>query len=232
MKLDDSCKPIINLTLVLLLFYCSNLFVLIPINLFNIDVNNCGNLIYSLLVFFPNIVLATFLFFFYRKDLKDEFKVFKSKIGEFTDIGFKNWLLGYILMIISNFLILSFSPLKTPENEQSVRTLISMSPFISFIFAVFVGPFVEEMIFRKSFKDAIKSKWLFILVSGIVFGSLHVIDSITSLYELLYIIPYSCLGIAFSKTHYDTNNIFSSILIHIFHNFTSIIMVFLSSGGI
>ncbi len=232
MKLNDSCKPIINLTLVLLLFYCSNLFVAIPINLFNIDVNNCGDIVYSLLVFFPNVILATFLFFLYKSDLKKELKIFKDKIGEFSDIGFKNWLLGYILMIVSNFLIMSFSPLEIAQNEQSVRTLISISPFITFIFAVFVGPFVEEMIFRKTFKEAIKSKWLFILVSGIVFGSLHVIDSINSAYDLLYIIPYSCLGIAFAKTHYDTDNIFSSILIHVFHNFMSIVMVFIGFGGI
>lgn len=232
MKLDDSCKPIINLTLILLLFYCSNLFVLIPINLFNIDVKNCGDIVYSLLVFFPNIVLATFLFFFYKSDLKKDFKIFKDKIGEFTDIGFKNWLLGYILMIVSNLLIISFSPLEVAENEQSVRSLVSISPFITFIFAVFVGPFVEEMIFRKTFKDAIKSKWLFILVSGTVFGALHVIDSISSLYELLYIITYSCLGIAFAKTYYDTNNIFASIAMHVFHNFMSIILLLIGAGGI
>lgn len=231
MNLDNNFRSIINLTLVLLLFYCSNLLIYIPINLFNIDIYCCGDIIYSLLVFFPNIVLAIFLFFLYRKDLKKDFKEFNNKIGDFTDIAFKNWLLGYILMIVSNFLIMSFSPLEIAENEQSVRTLISISPVISFIFTAFVGPFVEEMIFRKTFKDAIKSKWLFIFMSGVVFGSLHVIDSITSIYDLLYIIPYSCLGIFFAKTYYDTDNIFSSISMHVFHNFMTIMLLFISSGG-
>ena len=232
MNIDNSYKSIINLTLVLLLFYCSNLFVYIPINLFNIDINNCGNVVYSLVVFFPNIILATFLFFFYRKDLKNDFKEFMDKVGDFTDIAFKNWLLGYMLMVVSNFLIMTLSPLEIAENEQSVITLISISPVISFIFAAFVGPFVEEMIFRKAFKDAIVSKWAFILISGIVFGALHVIDSITSFYDLLYIIPYSCLGIFFAKAYYDTNNIFSSISMHVFHNFMTIMLLFISSGGI
>jgi hypothetical protein len=100
------------------------------------------------------------------------------------------------------------------------------------LFTCLLGPFVEEIIFRKSFKDVLKSKWSFILISGIVFGVLHVIGSISNLYGLLYFIPYSCLGIAFALIYYESNNIFSSIFAHVMHNSLTVLLLFLSQGGL
>lgn len=95
-----------------------------------------------------------------------------------------------------------------------------------------LAPFIEELIFRKAFKDAIKSKWLFVLTSGIVFGCLHVVGSISSLYEILYIIPYSSLGIAFALAYHETDNIFSSIFLHFLHNTIVMSLVIFGMGVI
>jgi membrane protease YdiL (CAAX protease family) len=74
--------------------------------------------------------------------------------------------------------------------------------------------------------DSIKNspKWVFIITSGIVFGLLHVITSFDYLYDLLYIIPYSSLGIAFALIYYRTNNVFSSIFVHALHNTILVIL--------
>ena len=229
MKLDEKYKPVIYLALVLFLFYCSGIFVLIPIYLFRIDIKTCSDVVYNLVRFFPNAVLTAILFIMYRKDLINDFKNFKNNYGDYTDKAFKYWLIGFVLMIISNYLIIIFSPVKTATNEESVRSIIRSTPIIAFIFTCIIAPFLEELIFRKSFKDAIKSKWLFILTSGIVFGALHVVNNIESLYGLLYLAPYSFLGIAFALTYYETDNIFSSIFIHFFHN---TLVVLLSGFGL
>ena len=218
MKHNDTYKPVIYLTIVLLLFYTSSLLVLIPIKLFNIDVNNCSDLVYNLITFFPNAVLSIILFFIYRKELIRDFKDFRKNIGEYTDKAFKYWIVGFVLMMAFNLLIIMFSPVKSATNEDAVRSIIDSTPFIAYIFTCLVAPFLEELIFRKSFRDCFHSKWLFVLVSGIVFGALHVVGNIESLYGLLYLAPYSSLGIAFALTYYETGNIFSSIFIHFFHN--------------
>ena len=80
-----------------------------------------------------------------------------------------------------------------------LRAIIYSTPVIAFFLTSVCAPFIEEIVFRKAFKDAISSKWLFILTSGIVFGALHVIGAIESPYDFLYIIPYSALGIAFAN---------------------------------
>jgi len=77
---------------------------------------------------------------------------------------------------------------------------------------------VEELVFRKAFKDAIKNKWLFIIISGLIFGGMHVVGSYTTITDLLFIIPYSCLGFAFAAAYYNTDTIFTSITLHMIHN--------------
>ena len=84
--------------------------------------------------------------------------------------------------------------------------------------------------FLMAFSNNKFTKYLFILISGILFGSMHVIGSVTSVYDYLYIIPYSALGISFAALLYKTDNIFSTITIHSIHNTASIILYFM--GGI
>ena len=232
MKHNTAYKPVIYLTIVLLLFYCSSLLIFIPVKLFNINLKECSAITYSLVRFFPNTVLAILLFFMYKKTIKNDLKDFFKNFGEKTDTAFKYWIIGFCLMVISNYIILLFSPVKTANNEESVRAILKATPIITMFFSCIVAPFIEELIFRKAFKDAINTKWVFILVSGIVFGSLHVVGNIKSIYDLCFIAPYSFLGLAFAATYYDTNNIFSSIFIHFFHNTLVILLAIFGIGVI
>jgi len=223
-NMKDDYKPLIKLSLVLLLFYTSSLFSIIPIYLFNIDINNCSTTLYNILRILPNIGQSIVLFFMYKKEVRKDFKDFKINFGKYTDIAIKYWIIGFIVMFISNIIITSITPVKISANEEGVREIIETIPIISFLVIGFLAPFSEEIIFRKSFRDAIKTKWVFIFTSGIVFGLLHVITQVNSLYDLLYIVPYSSLGIAFSLTYYNTNNVFSSIFSHALHNTILIIL--------
>ncbi len=229
--MNKKYKPIANLAIVLFLFYGSSIFILIPIALFRIDLNNSSDLVFNSLRLFYNLVTMIILFFIYKKDIIKDFKSFKKNFGNITDIAFKYWMIGFILMIVSNILIGLFSPVSTANNEESVREIIYSTPVIAFFLTSICAPFIEELVFRKSFKDAIKSKYLFILISGIVFGALHVLGTIETPYDFLYIIPYSMLGISFAKIYYETDNIFSTIFMHAFHNALVITIVLTGIGG-
>ena len=225
--MHNNYKPIINLALVLFLFYISSLFRLIPIVLFNIDINTCSDKVYNFLRIFPNIVLTILLFIIFWSDLKKDFKVFRKKFGEITDVAIKYWVIGFVCMLVSNLLIQLLLPVSIASNEQEIRKFIDSTPFFAFLATCVFAPLLEELIFRKSFKDAIKNKWLFIILSGFVFGAMHVLGSIESLYSLLYIIPYSSLGISFAYMYYKTDNIFSSIFAHFVHNTSTFIVLLL-----
>ena len=100
--------------------------------------------------------------------------------------------------------------------------IIVALPLVMLLNAGIIAPIIEELIFRKAFKDAIKSKWKFIIVSSLVFGLMHVISATTWI-DLIFFIPYSCLGMAFAYIYTETDSVFPSILVHAFHNTTLII---------
>ena len=126
-------------------------------------------------------------------------------------------------MLISNTIISFVLKAGGPQNEKLVQNMISSSPWIMLIAAGIIAPIIEELIFRKGFKKAFPNKYLFVILSGVIFGLLHVVSAKTLL-EALYIIPYSSLGIAFAITYYKTDTVFSSIFVHILHN--SILIIF------
>ena len=211
-------RKLLKLLLVFSLFFFSSLFQLIPIKVFNLDINNLTSSQDVYLTLFSDSIILIVLFFLYRKEIKEQFISFKKNFYEYTDTAFKYWLIGLIVMVVSNLLITAFSPNSIANNEQQVQQLIGGAPWVSLICVGILAPIIEEVTFRKAFYDAFNKKWLFILVSGLVFGSLHVVLSLESLWDLLYLIPYSSLGIAFGFVMSKTKNVFPSILVHMFHN--------------
>ena len=153
---------IIKSSIVFLLFLFSGVFQIIGVHIFNYDVNNLTNFQELVLTSFSEISIFIILICMYFKDLKKDFKNIKADFNKNMDITIKWWLLGIIVMAISNIIIGTFVSEATANNEQSVRTLISASKYFSiFIFGV-IGPIVEELVFRKAFRDIIKDDIKFV----------------------------------------------------------------------
>lgn len=207
-----------------LIFYFSAYFQLIPILLFNMDLKNITGAQNVMLSTFSNSILLIILFLIFRKDIIKEWKRFRKNLLENIDIGIKYWLVGLAIMMVSNIIITFVVNLEQAANEQAVQSMISNLPWLMLINAGLIAPCTEEIVFRKGFKKAFPNKWLFIILSGLVFGTLHVITSMTSPIELLYIIPYGALGVAFAYMYQKTDTIFTSITMHMFHN-TSLILL-------
>lgn len=209
---------------IFILFYFSSYIQLIPILLFNMDIASISGAQNVMLSAFSNIVLLLILLLIFRKDIKKEWKIFKDNFLENIDIGIKYWLIGLGIMMVSNIFINVFLQLGQAANEQAVQGMITSLPWLMLINAGFIAPCTEEIVFRKGFKKAFPNKYAFIILSALVFGSLHVITSMTSPIELLYIIPYGALGAAFACMYQKTNTIFTSISMHMFHN-TALILL-------
>ena len=111
-----------------------------------------------------------------------------------------------------------FSPIHEANNETLVQEMLTKAPVLCFISATFIAAFVEEMVFRKSFGDIFKNKKLMVVASGILFGLLHVIFSLQTAWDLLYILPYGVLGASFAYILYKEDNIFIPITFHMLHN--------------
>lgn len=221
--------------IILMLLFCSSLFKLIPIALFKIDTENMSGHVNAGLTLFSNLVAAGAAIFLYRKELVRQLKKLKKtkkdKLVITIDTSLRYWLIGLVIMVISN-IIISKLGIDSASNDVSVVSMLESSPILAGISVIFLAPFIEEMVFRMAFKDIIDRKWLFVLISGVIFGSLHVIGSAGTIYEYLYLVPYCSLGIAFSYIYQYSENIYISFLIHILHNSLTAVYTFLLAGVI
>ncbi len=209
-------QNVLKTVLIFILFYYSSLFQLIPISLFNIK--RATPSINVLLSAFSSCVMVIILFLIYRDDLKKEWKIFKKDPGEIMNTTFGYWFIGLVIMIVSNTLIIYLTGSKGAQNEQLVQSMITAMPLVMLLNAGFFAPFNEEIIFRKSLRKVFDNKWVYVLLSGFIFGALHVIGSGKDLVDWLFIVPYASLGCAFALSYYETKTIFSTIFMHMIHN--------------
>ena len=169
-----------------------------------------------ILSYIKYIFFLILLFIIYRKYLIEKWKDFKDHFFKYFDISFKYWFLGIITMYISNIFIIKIIG-NIGENEEAVQTIISSFPIAALFMTTLFAPIIEELIFRKSLQDAISIKKLFPLLSGLIFGYIHVMGA-SNILEYLLIIPYGSLGYAFGYILNKTDNIYCTIMMHMIHN--------------
>lgn len=169
----------------------------------------------------------------YYKDLVKEFRELKNNPGYKIGQSFKFYGIGLGVMMISNMiLLLIFKDISTNENE--VRGVLLGNPLPMLVTISILAPVMEEIVFRKSLSPLFKNKYLFAIVSGLLFGLAHLMVDFTSpgfeFTRLLYVIPYGSLGFAFAMMNRNCNSTFSSIFIHCLHNTVTALLI-LSQGG-
>ena len=215
----EICKGLITF----LIFYFSSYLQVIPIALFNINVNNYTASDLAIVNTFTDLILVLILVVLYFKELKKEFKTFKNSWKLSMDTAFKYWFIGLMIMCISNIAIGLITDLSTSSNEQAVQTLVSSTPYLMLFTAGILAPIAEELTFRKGVSKIFKNKWVYATASGLIFGLLHVIGG-GNILEYLYVIPYGSLGFFFALTYYDTKSIYPSIIMHAIHNSALILL--------
>ncbi len=182
------------------------------------------------------IISLGFLIFFYRKSLKKDLIDFQKHFGSYFKIAIKNWFLLLLCMLCCNSIILNLLQGSTAANESLNRDLITSLPIFSCISMVILAPMIEELLFRKGFKDVFPKKYQYLFFSSFLFGFAHIVASLNfesvslfleNLPQCLYIISYGGMGYFLAKAYDDTNNIFTSILVHTIHNSFSLIIIFI-----
>lgn len=169
------------------------------------------------------------LILMFKDDLKNGIRDLRKNFTNRAMLSLNCWIIGCVIMTISSFLISLLIKQNVSTNEALVRQSIKIAPLYMLFTCSIVAPILEEMVFRKSLYELINFKWLFILVSGLGFGLLHVIGSYNSPLDFLYVIPYGSMGCCFAFLLTKTNNITLPIIIHMLHNTILVIVQIL--GG-
>lgn len=221
-------KELIALSMYILFFIISD-FLVALIYVLGIDLTNTTSLTKQIISLGINLVFPILLIIVYRKDLFNDLKKIKKNYKSYLEIVITYYAIGLIGMVVSNYILQFILKLGIATNESSVRNLINTIPIYMFVSACIIAPFQEEMIFRKTFKDIFKNKIFYIVFSGFIFGAIHVVGSLSSYTDLLFIIPYGFLGSIFALIYTKTDNICMPIIIHLLHN-TILVMLQIGMG--
>lgn len=183
--------------------------------LHGVEVNETLSILLSIVI---EILTVSVILLLMSKRITKDFKDLKKNHKKYFKEYFKYYLIGLAVMYISNAILMFGFDAGISGNEESIRSLLGIHPIYIYLSAVIIAPSVEELVFRGAIKNIIPNKILFILVSGLVFGGLHLVGNISNVVDLLYIIPYSALGIVFAYIYSKTDNIFVTMLLHTMHN--------------
>ncbi len=188
------------------------------LTLFGLDVDTLNSGVKIFYMVMCNVLLLTSIMLLFHKKLEQDFKDLKEHHKEYYGEYLKYWLIALAIMMLSNMILSSIANGQLPNNEKTIRDAFGINPFYVYFSAVFIAPVVEELLFRQGIRNLIPNKILFILVSGIVFGGMHVVLSMNSTFDLFYLIPYCTPGIVFAYMLAKTDNIFVSMGFHFMHN--------------
>lgn len=206
---------------IILSFFSGDIFTIIGINNYPISIK-------ILITFIYDFVILLSLIGIYTKTLIKDLKDYKRNLKYYINKYFKYWFLNLGLMMISSTLISMFTNINSSTNQEYIVKLLNNFPLYTLISTVLIAPVTEELMFRLNFRKIFKTDLLFIIMSGITFGAMH-LSVATSLLELLYIIPYSIPGFIFAYTLKKSNNIFVPISLHLFHNTIMMILQLLTA---
>ena len=133
---------------------------------------------------------------------------------------------AYIGNYLGSFITMILGGSDQSQNQQGIEQLLTSKYGLIIGFTViFIGPIVEELIFRKSIHDVLRSvkcpTWLILIVSSVLFGFIHVLDN----GDLIQVFPYILMGLTLGGVEIFSKNIYPSIFVHIFINAVSTAMV-------
>lgn len=173
------------------------------------------------------IIIFAIIMIFNYKELYSDFISFKNNFKVYLKFILKRYVIMLGVMIIVTMPIILLNGNKTAPNQVVINDMFNKLPVIALLLSTLYAPFAEECVFRLNLSKLFKNKTLFIIVSGLLFGTLHIIGKVSSINDVLYILQYSTLGICLAKAYADSENIFVPVSIHFIQNFLAALVVIL-----
>ena len=165
-------------------------------------------------------IQALILGYLLRKDIKRDFLTFKGNLKTYMKYIFPKLGIFFIIYIVISIPI-SLIARQISTNQAQLNELpLALTATMAIIFA----PILEELMFRGLLRKSIPNDTIFMIISGLIFGTAHMLYAEENLTMYIYIIPYTLLGYFLARSYAKTNNIFTNISIHFLWNTFAIIL--------
>ncbi len=179
--------------------------------------------------FISSIILYAIIFVFIillniKNYIKDG-RVFLKNFKKYLPFIIKRYFIMFATYLLVGVVVSLLNNGAQASNQESLNSMFKTMPIFVALLSCIYAPIIEESIFRLDIHNLIKNKYVFIILSGFLFGIAHVVNSYTSTSDLLYALVYGTMGINLAKAYYDSNNIFVSISMHFIQNTVAIIIM-------
>ncbi len=162
-------------------------------------------------------ILLTIIFWqVYKKAVADNHFEFEQPLRR------NSWyliLIGFIVMLLINVASMPFMKTSGNTNVDSLTSLLRSFSFFMVVFVAFIGPILEEVLFRGLFLNWFfpHQRTLSIILSAVIFGTFHV-DFTSGSVDPIYWLSKILLGLVLALIYNRTKNLKASITLHILNN--------------
>lgn len=171
---------------------------------------------------FTYISLIAGAFIVFGKRFRRDFEEIKKNKQGYAKWFFIRAVIIFGIFLVSRIITILLSGTLTSTNQES----LGESPmWLIAPLAILYAPLVEESVFRGAIRRYVKKDWLFIIVSGVLFGAIHVFSEATFTDALLNGIPYAVMGVGMAYLYAKSGNLFTNMAYHFLQNTLSIIIM-------
>ena len=156
--------------------------------------------------------IVSFLLISRNKQFWDVFKGEKASIGTSIGWGVIGFFLVFSGQAIGAYIELALGIDVVSENTEAIMNVTKIAP-IMIVATVFLGPVLEELVFRRVIFGSIMQNynfWIASIISAIVFAAIHM--------DFTHILLYTICGMIFAFLYYKTKRIITPIIAHILLN--------------
>ena len=198
------------------------LYILVPyiLDLFlpSLTKSNSFELLYRFMFLF---LMLIFFVLIYRKDLLNDLKAFKKdkkKVLLNALIFFGLMLVGIAVISLVVTSITGNASGTSYESSSVIDSLFQENKLLMIFYVFVISLFTEQIVFRKVFKDIINNKLFFVIFSGLIYGIFQIGYNISSVNDLLVLLPYTYIGIIVSASYSKTDNIFTPCFVYLLYD--------------
>lgn len=182
----------------------------------------------KLLITLSYLLFAIIIIFVYKNTFMEDFKEIRKNKKKYLLSILKNVVLIFIVVVATNALIgILFNIKETSENDYSLLTMFKKSPIVLMILTGIYYPIVEGVIFRKTIKDIINKKWLFIIFSALFYFFFNVVYTSMSFTSMMTSLCYLFSMMVLSNYYWKTNNFTASVIVMMIYNLIISILSFI-----
>lgn len=177
----------------------------------------------TMLSFLADLIFLICIVFAYRDNLKKDFENLKKDYKISSII--KTIIIWVVIIFVFNILMgaiteMIYPNMATDDNTNAMSTLFKTSMSYSLFKIMIFAVVAEELLYRESISDVVKNKYIFIVISSIVYTIMNFIfvgfeSDIIVMDILSYFLPALLFSTAYVK---NNNNIIILMLIKFTYN--------------